>query len=148
MFSSKKCQAALVMLLVFGGLNSLYHIQAQDPQFSMETIRGNWGFSAQGTIVPPAAPDPVPAVAMGILTFSRDGSCAISDTININGTSASRTSLTCTFTVNPDGTGSLEAAFAGDPGPTPLSFVIADHKREIRFIRTDLGVAMGVAKPM
>jgi hypothetical protein len=146
--SSRKLHAALLMLLIVGGLNSIHRTQAQGTEFGEESIRGQWGFSAHGTIVPPAAPTPVPAVAIGIMTFNRDGSCSISDTININGSSASRTSFACTFTVNPDGTGSLEASFPGDPGPTPLAFVIVDHKSEIRFIRTDLGVASGVAKPM
>lgn len=139
---------AIILLLLLLGTNGGPRIQAQDPQFGTEIILGNWGFSAQGTLVPPAAPESVPAVAMGIMTFNRDGSCSISDTININGAAASRSSLACTFAVNPDGTGSLEAVFPGDPGPTPLSFVIAGHKSEIRFIRTDLGVATGVAKPM
>jgi hypothetical protein len=147
MLATTKFRAISLLLLILG-LSGGPRIQAQDPQFGPESIRGNWGFSAQGIIVPPAAPQPIPAVAMGIMTFNRDGNCSISDTININGTSASRSSLTCTFAVNPDGTGSIEATFPGDPGPTPLSFVIADHKSEIRFIRTDLGVAAGVAKPM
>ena len=146
--SSSKLQAALFMLLIMGGLNGIPGMQAQGGEFGQESIRGQWGFSAHGTIVPPAAPAPIPAVAVGIMTFGRNGVCSISDTININGFSASRTSFACVFTVNPDGTGTLEASFAGDPGPTPLAFVIADHKKEIRFIRTDLGVASGVAKPM
>ena len=147
--SSKKLHAVLFFLLLVGGLSGVSGPQAQaDGQFSEESIRGQWGFSAAGTIVPPAVPAPIPAVAMGLMTFNRDGSCSISDTININGASASRTSLTCTFSVNSDGTGSLVADFPGDPGPTPLAFVIANHKSEIRFIRTDVGVASGVAKPM
>lgn len=140
--------AAFLILLMVGGLNGIPETRAQGGEFGQESVRGQWGFSAHGTIVPPAAPTPMPAAAVGIMTFGRDGSCSISDTININGFSSSRTSFACTFTVNPDGTGAVEASFAGDPGPTPLTFVIADHKKEIRFIRTDLGVASGVAKPM
>jgi len=45
-----------------------------------------------------------------------------------------------------NGRGSINVAFPGDPGPVPLSFVLVDHDREMRFIRTDLGVAAGVAK--
>lgn len=146
--SSRTRRATLLLLLIVGGFYGVPGTRAQVGEFTAESIRGQWGFSAHGTIVPPAAPSPVPAVAMGIMTFNRDGSCSISDTINIGGFSASRTSVACTFSVNPDGTGMLEASFVGDPGPTPLAFVIADHKSEIRFIRTDLGVASGVAKPM
>lgn len=145
---SRRLYPVLLVLIVVGALHSLPGAQAQGGEFSAESIRGQWGFSAHGTIVPPAAPASVPAVAMGIMTFDRDGGCSIADTININGFAASRTSFSCTFSVNPDGTGSLVANFAGDPGPTPLAFVIVNHKSEIRFIRTDLGVAAGVAKPM
>ena len=144
----RRLYPVLLVLIVVGALHGIRGAEAQGGDMSAESIRGRWGFSAQGTIVPPAAPAPMPAAAMGIMTFGRDGSCSIADTININGFTASRTSLDCTFSVNPDGTGSLVAFFAGDPGPTPLAFVIVSHKSEIRFIRTDLGVAAGVAKPM
>jgi hypothetical protein len=114
--------------------------------FTNKSIQGEWGFSASGTIVPPALPAATPAAAVGIMTFDGMGGCSISDTINIGGTSASRTSTTCTYSVNADGSGSLSALFPGDPGPTPLSFVIVGSAKEIRFIRTDLGVASGVAR--
>lgn len=119
---------------------------AQAAGFTNRSIQGDWGFSASGTILPPALPAATPAAAVGIMTFDGMGGCSISDTINIGGTSASRTSTTCTYNVNPDGSGSLSALFPGDPGPTPLSFVIVDKAKEIRFIRTDLGVASGVAR--
>ena len=47
--------------------------------------------------------------------------------------------------MEPDGTGTITVTFMGDPGPTPLSFVVVDNERELRFVRTDLGVAEGVA---
>jgi len=39
----------------------------------------------------------------------------------------------------------LAKPFPGDPVLVPLSFVLVDHHREMRFIRTDVGVASGVA---
>jgi len=73
------------------------------------------------------------------------------DTINIGGTAIPpspppRESETCEYDVFPNGFGTILVTFDGDPGPTPLSFVIVDGGNEIRFIRTDLGVASGVAK--
>ncbi len=114
--------------------------------FTDETIAGSWGFSASGTIVPPAFPAPTPAVAVGIIDFDGAGFCVISDTINIGGQSLSRVSDTCEYGVNPDGTGSLTAEFPGDPGPVPLSFVLVDDANAFRFIRADLGVASGGAE--
>ena len=145
--SLKRLKRGFLLLLVLGLANTVPCTSAgADDEFKNKSISGTWGFSAAGTIVPPAVPAATPAVAVGVMTFDGKGGCSISDTINIGGTSASRTSTTCTYTVNPDGTGSLSAQFPGDPGPTPLSFVIVNDENEIRFIRTDLGVASGVAK--
>ena len=115
-------------------------------EFTDESIEGVWGFSAAGTIVPPALPAATPAVAVGTMTFDGDQGCSISDTINIGGNVMYRTSAQCTYAVNADGTGSISAFFAGDPGPTPLDFVIVNDEEELRFIRSDLGIASGVAK--
>ncbi len=94
-----------------------------------------------------AVPTATPASAVGIMTFDGTDGCKFFDTLNIGGVSSGfRTSTACTYSVNPDGTGSLSVMFPGDPGPTPLSFVIVDHKKEIRFIRNDFVVGSGVAK--
>lgn len=114
-----------------------------DP-FTNQGLQGKWVFSASGTIVPPTTPQPTPAVAAGIMSFDGNGGCFITDTINIGGTSLSRSSSSCAYAVNPDGQGSLTVQFPGDPGPTPLALVLVSNN-EFRFIRTDLGVASGVA---
>ena len=134
-----------VSFLVLGSASVLSGAHADD-EFSAESVEGVWGFSAAGTIVPPAFPEPTAAVAVGTMTFDGNGFCSISDTINIGGTVASRTSTTCDYTVNGDGTGSISLSFPGDPAPTPLDFVIVNDEEELRFIRSDLGVASGVAK--
>jgi hypothetical protein len=110
-----------------------------------EPMRGTWGFSASGTIVPPALSAATPAVAVGLMTFQPDGTCVIQDTINVGGASQSRTSETCTYVMS-SGRGTVTTTFPGDPVVVPLSFVLVDHDREMRFIRTDLGVAQGVGK--
>ena len=122
-----------------------------DRVFTDKSIEGRWAFSAQGTILPPALPAATPAVAVGILDFDGSGGCSITDTTNLGGTKIGpQTSETCTYSVNPDGTGTFSVAFPGPDGapgpPAPISFVIVDKNREIRTIRTDFGVASGVAK--
>ena len=114
--------------------------------FSNRTIEGTWGFSASGTILPPAFTDPTPAVAVGIFEFDGAGLCVISDTINIGGMSSSRTSDTCEYAVNSDGSGTLQAQFPAVPGPVPLSFVLVNDANSFLLVRTDLGVASGVAE--
>jgi hypothetical protein len=90
-----------------------------------------------------------PAVAVGIFTFDGAGGCATTDTINIGllGSIGPRTSTSCSYGVNPDGTGTIMVAFPPPlEQPVPLSFVITDNRKEFRFIRTDRGaVAAGVA---
>ncbi len=118
--------------------------------FSSETIEGNWGFSGSGTILPPALPAPTVAVVVGIFSFDGSGGCTITDQINIGGQAIPsslgfRSSQSCSYLVNRDGTGTIEVIFPGDPAPTPLSFVIVDEAEELYFIRADLGVANGVA---
>jgi hypothetical protein len=112
-----------------------------------EPMRGTWGFSASGTIVPPATSVPTPAAAVGLMTFDPNTrNCVIQDTVNIGGSSFSRTSETCTYGLGSDGRGSIVVTFPDDPVIVPLSFVLVDKDREMRFIRTDLGVAEGGAK--
>lgn len=119
---------------------------AAQGRYDLRSLRRTYGFSASGTILPPAVPSPTPAVAVGLMTFDGEGNCTIADTINIGGTVAVRGATPGTYTVDPDGTGTITVAFPGDPGPTPLSFVIVENAHELRFVRTDLGVAEGVAK--
>lgn len=118
--------------------------------FTDKTVSGIWGFSASGTIVPPALPSPTPAAAVGIIEFDGNGGCTFTDQINIGGTAIPstgfRTSAFCAYGVNSDGTGTISVSFPSDPAPTPLAFVIVDNAKEIQFIRTDAGVASGVAK--
>ncbi len=142
----KVLSRVLIFLLALGLIFIVPGAYADDVYFSSKSIEGEWGFSASGTIVPPALPVATPAAAVGVITFDGGGGCFFSDTINIGGTSGSRTSTTCAYSVDPDGTGTISVLFPGDPGPTPLSFVIVNDMQEIRFIRTDLGVASGVAK--
>jgi len=144
--SKTTSKRALFRVLFALGLASIVSSAEAEPQFTVRSLSGAFGFSAAGTVVPPALPVATPAAAVGTMTFDRNGACVISDTINIGGMSASRTSTTCAYTVNQDGTGSISTLFPGDPGPIPLSFVIVNQENEIRFIRTDLGVATGVAK--
>lgn len=145
---------AVVILaaIVFGvGTTFVPSTSAADQHtFANKTIKGTWGFSASGTILPPALPAATPAVAVGVIEFDGNGGCAFKDQINIGGTAIPstglRTSASCNYGVNTDGTGTITVSFPSDPAPTPLTFVIVDKADELQFIRTDAGVANGVAK--
>jgi hypothetical protein len=118
------------------------------------SIAGVWGFSCSGLIVERSVTPPdihdiksIPAAAVGIIHFnSTEGSCTITDTLNYSGTPIGpRTSQKGTYTVNSDGTGTITVEFPPNQ-VVPLSFVIVDNGNELRFIRTDGGVASCVAK--
>lgn len=100
-------------------------------------------------IVPPTGSQPVPTAALGTVVFDGNGGCVVTTTINVNGTIIGPlTSNTCTYSVNPDGTGKSVAEFSGAPfdGPSTVAFVIVDRNREIRFLNTNSVVAGFTAK--
>lgn len=111
----------------------------EEEQFSNRTIKGHYGFnSSLGWLLPPAAPQAVPAAGMGRITFDGDGRCEVVSVANFNGTVAQLTSSSCSYSVDPSGMGSAEAVFSGAPvpGPVDVSFVIVDRGWEIRFLNT------------
>ena len=115
--------------------------------FTNKSIEGRWGFSAQGTILPPTLPDATPAAAVGTMNFDGSGGCSITDTENIGGfIIGPQTTETCVYSVNPDGTGTLSFTFPGDPEPGLVAFVMV-NKREVFDIRADsVAVATAVWK--
>jgi hypothetical protein len=111
-----------------------------DRAFSNRSIKGSWGFSTNsfGVVLPPAAPERIPAATLGRIVFDGNGGCSISLWANFNGQTNHAESSTCSYTVNPDGTGTNLATFPGTPivDPIPIVFVIVDDAREIRLMNT------------
>jgi len=90
-------------------------------------------------------------VTVGLITFDGVGECVPSAQLNVGGTVTPLTSLQCSYTVNPDGTGAVNVTFVGPVGPFIVDFVIVDAKKEILIIVSDRfggggTVASGVAK--
>jgi hypothetical protein len=78
-------------------------------------------------------------VEIGIMTFDGSGGCDISSTLNTDGTvTFPHDSQTCTYSMSPNGTGSIAVRFSGDVFPEFLVFAIVDKKmsdaQEITFI--------------
>ena len=120
------------------------------PQFSNRSIQGKWGFSGGlGYIVPPDAPELTPVSGLGTVYFDGRGGCVVKSTVNVAGTLVGpATSDSCTYSVNPDGTGVSTAWFSeqGAPESSSIAFVIVEHGRELRAINTDALVGGFVAK--
>ena len=102
--------------------------------FSVRTLRGTYGFSGDGTL----GGGTIPAAVAGLNFFDRAGGCAIRARLNAGGAVHPLNSTSCTYSVNPDGTGSLDVAFE-PPFAVPFhsDFVIVDGGRELRFILSD-----------
>ena len=111
--------------------------------FSNRSLKGYYGYnSSYGVLVATGPNQPVvpalPFTGMGRIFFDGEGGCAVSAIGNLNGQSIPSTSSSCSYTVNPDGTGTSEATFPGTPiaEPIPIAFVITEGGNEIRATQT------------
>ena len=111
--------------------------------FSNRSLKGYYGFnSSYAALVATGPNQPVvpapPFASMGRLFFDGQGGCTVSSVGNVNGQAIPSTSSSCTYSVNPDGTGTSEAVFPGTPiaDPIPLAFVITDGGNELRAVVT------------
>lgn len=128
-------------LLIIGVLG----VQADDNEsFSNRSLRGAYGFLASGTLNGNAA------IAVGRYTFDGDGTCTQSQTVNVSGVTPGGigpiVATACSYTVQPDGTGTITLAVPGF-GAFHLAFVIVDKKKELQLITLDVGPA-GVIAPL
>ncbi len=112
------------------------HGSAEADGFDNESLEDTYGFSASGDIV---APNPLagPATAAGLVTFDGAGGCTVSDTVNVAVLGVvARTTVSCTYSVAADGSGTITPTFGPPFGTTPSAFVIVDDGDGFRFIRT------------
>jgi hypothetical protein len=111
--------------------------KADDKGCSNATLQGTFAFTSTGFITaPPAFAGPVGEV--GTQTFDGRGGTTGAATLSQNGNIVPVT-LTGTYTVNPDCTGTFTVQVA--PGGFPLNvfFVIADNGSEFHGIETATG---------
>lgn len=118
-------------------------------QFDNEDLEDGWVLSGSGTITAEGLPFPVgtPLWTVGLVTFDGEGGCTAIDQLNIGGTifpapDSFRTTEgdgSCTYTVNPDGTGFLASTFGPSqplPGTIEITFVLINDE-VLRFITTN-----------
>jgi hypothetical protein len=145
MIRKRSFLAAVIIALVVCSTTS----HADDNErFSEKSLKGAWGFQAHGFLgVTPASH--LPASAMGRNTYDGAGGCTSEAKLNAGGTVVALTSITCTYTVNPDGTGTQQTTFG--PGLVfTTDFVLVEHAKKFYFIVSDTAqpgttVASGVA---
>jgi hypothetical protein len=107
---------------------------------SNATLQGGFGYTATGTLLPTVAPPPFsgPFGEIGRQNFDGNGNTDGTATASANGNIAKLT-ISGTFTVNADCTGSM-TLFVSPLGATAhLDFVIDKDGTEIQTIGTDAG---------
>ena len=108
---------------------------------SNATLRGSFGYTATGTLLPTAAPPPFagPFGEVGRQTFDGKGNTEAAATLSANGNSA-KVTIVGTYTVNADCTGSMTLSVSPLGLTAHVDFVIDNDGHEIRTIGTDPGV--------
>lgn len=121
--------------------------------FSNRNLKGYYGFNTSYGVLVASGPNrpevpALPFVSMGRMFFDGEGGCMVSSIGNVNGQSTPSTSTSCTYSVNPDGTGTSEAVFPGTPiyDPIPIAFVITDGGNEFRAVATKFIVGTFTAR--
>ena len=102
---------------------------------SNRTLRGSYGFSVDGQIVPPGAP-PVILRAVAMTQFDGEGTLSQVDHATLNGVPrwSGWRSAVGTYNVNPDCTGTAQI-IASDGSPAlNLHLVVFDHGRQVRTV--------------
>jgi hypothetical protein len=105
---------------------------------TVRSLKGCFGTTITGTVVGGPLAGPVAGIALQ--NFDGAGGLSQVDTVTINGnTIAQGRHSTGTYTVNPDCTGSATINFPDQP-PLQLTFVLDDHRRELRAVTTNPGL--------
>ena len=127
--------------------------QAQIEEFgcNVGVLRGTYGnsFEFLNTSTPNSVPAMVgdskfiPGAGVGLLNFNGRGSYTGQATASVGGLIFHNT-VSGTYTVNPNCTGTRVIVFDGGPLTATLDFVIVDRGREVREVSTGQGdVALG-----
>jgi hypothetical protein len=108
---------------------------------SLRSLNGCYGFTFSGTILGLG-----PIAGIGVENFDGQGHATITQTLNINGSGGIPSTVTATYTVNSDCTGS-EVITQTDGSLTHIDFVIVDNGKELLTLPTDPGsVITGTTK--
>ena len=111
---------------------------------------GEWGLTLTGTLLLPTGPVPAAAVARG--TFNEQGNVVSAiEARNVGGGFANET-LTGSWTVNSDCTGTLTAKAFDEKGQlvrtSVLAIVFVDDMREVRMVQASLTLPDGTKIPV
>jgi hypothetical protein len=115
--------------------------QQQSGECSNANLQGSFGYTSTGTLTLAYVPPPFagPFAEVGQQTFDGQGNTDATATLSANGNIMTVT-ITGTYTVNPDCTGSWTLNIPALDATVHADFVIDDAGAEVRAIATDSGV--------
>lgn len=137
--------AAICFALLLGGLTPAAYAE----NCSTETVAGSWGFTLTGTAILPGV-GPVLAGAVGEFVADEQGNFSGKEARSVGGGYADET-LTGTWTVNPDCTGTLNANVyeAGKLVRISVTTIAFDkNSKEFRMIQKSLLLPDGTPVPV
>ena len=140
---SKLFVVASAVLMVGGLLISASPALADsgDRPCSNRTLHGNYGSTAEGSILP-APGVALPFRSVGLTRFDGRGNLAFLEHTVINGVSvdATWTPSTGTYAVNPDCTGTMVLNTPNSPVPLHLHIVVVNSGKEMRSVLDDFAI--------
>lgn len=147
------CAGVIALAAVMAGRSFGNEHDDRGRGFSLRTLKGYYGFNSSFANLVSTGPNqpvvpPLPFASMGRIYYDGAGGCTVSSIGNLNGQSIPSTSTSCSYIVNPDGTGVSEAVFPGTPiaDPIPIAFVITDGGDEFRAVVTKFIVGTFTAR--
>jgi hypothetical protein len=114
---------------------------SEDKGCSNANLHGSFGYTATGTLLGAPPPFAGPFGEVGRQTFDGKGNTEATATLSANG-NIQKVTITGTYTVNPDCTGSMTLNVSPLGVTAHADFVIVDDGAEFRAISTDQGVAV------
>ena len=120
--------------------------QSNSPACNNNLIKGNYGFTIQGTKLAGMGPTG-PQVGVAMTQFDGKGNFTQIDTVTISGevvADFTHTPATGTYTVNSDCTGNFTIDFTDGRPPVTANFVVVDDGSEIDTVVTSAGGNQGI----
>ena len=144
---------AFLLALVLPLVPTVYASGPFATNYSNASLTGVYGYSSYGEHLgisnPSSSTTNIPVDAAGVMWFDGNGTFKFHDTADLGGFVIQRgtadTPIVGTYTVNPDGTGTMQWLSNGENHTR--TFAIVDGARELQFGAADrLDVSRGVAR--
>jgi hypothetical protein len=128
---------ALVVLLAAGTIGKAQSTAGETQSCTNATLTGPYGYLLQGNLIEQGSLSPY--ADMGTLTADGKGNFSGTGTESFAGQIEQGTSLTGTYIVNTDCTGSASLTYGNGIGSFHFNLVVLNNGQDIRFMQTDSG---------